>query len=114
MKSKLLVGLATIFVLSSASSFSAVKPIDEIRVAVTKAIQVLKEPGTKSKHERQELVGRLETIVDPIHDFREMAKRSLGPLWKSLTPEQRGEFVPLFRDFLGKVYLGWITWRGFA
>jgi phospholipid transport system substrate-binding protein len=35
-----------------------------------------------------------------------MAKRSLGLHWKTLTKEERQEFVPLFRDFLGKVYLG--------
>jgi phospholipid transport system substrate-binding protein len=35
-----------------------------------------------------------------------MAKRSLGLHWKTLTKEERQEFVPLFRDFLGKVYFG--------
>jgi len=104
--SKLVAWLSAIFILSSAPSFSAVKPIDEIRVAVTKVIQVLKEPAMKSRQERQELIGRLEKIIDPIFDFEEMAKCSLGPHWRSLTPEQRKEFVPLFRAFLGKVYLG--------
>ncbi len=109
MKSKLAAWLSAILISSSASSFSAVKPIDEIRVAVTKVIQVLKQSDVKSRSERQELVGRLEKIIDPIFDFGEMAKRSLGSHWRSLAPEQRGEFVPLFRDFLRSVYLGRIA-----
>ena len=83
--------------------------MDEIRVAVTKAIQILKEPGMKSQHERKDLVGQLRKTIDPIFDFREMAKRSLGPHWRDLTPKQRAAFVPLFKDFLGQVYLGRIT-----
>ncbi len=106
MKSRLAAWLSAAFILSSVSSFSAVKPIDEIRVAVTKAIQVLKEPGMQSKSERQELIARLQKILDPIFDFGKMAKRSLGPHWRSLTPEQRQDFVQLFRRFLAKVYLG--------
>ena len=109
MKSKLAAWLSAIFILSSASSFSAVRPMDEIRVAVTKAIQILKAPGMKSRHERKNLVGQLRKTVDPIFDFEEMAKRSLGPHWRDLTSEERQAFVPLFRDFLGQVYLGRIT-----
>jgi phospholipid transport system substrate-binding protein len=101
--------LSAIFILSSASSFAAVKPIDEIRVAVTKAIQILKEPGRKSQHESKEIVGQLRKTVEPIFDFREMAKRSLGPHWRDLTSEERQAFVPLFRNFLGQVYLDRIT-----
>ena len=103
-KTKLAAWLSVIFLLSSVSSFAAVEPIDEIRVAVTKAIQILKEPGTISQHE-----GQLREAVDSIFDFREMAKRSLGLHWRDLTAKEQQAFVPLFRDFLGQVYLGRIT-----
>jgi phospholipid transport system substrate-binding protein len=35
-----------------------------------------------------------------------MAKRSLGIYWRDLTPQERQEFVPLFKDFLNKIYVG--------
>jgi phospholipid transport system substrate-binding protein len=105
-KSKLLACLTGIFILSVPSLLWAGKPMDEIRVAVIQALQILKEPKVKSNHERKELDGRLEKIIDPVFDFREMAKRSLGIHWRDLTPEERQEFVPLFKDFLSSVYLG--------
>jgi phospholipid transport system substrate-binding protein len=108
-KSILAAWLSAIFILSGASLFAAVKPIDEIRVAVTKAIQILKEPGMKSQHERKEVVEQFRKTVEPIFDFREMAKRSLGPHWRDLTSEEQQAFVPLFKDFLSKAYLGRIT-----
>jgi phospholipid transport system substrate-binding protein len=104
MKSKSLVCLTGIFILLKPSLLWADKPTDEIRHVVTKVTQILKEPEMKSR--RKELVGRLQEIIDPVIDYREMAKRSLGLHWRDLTPKEREEFVPLFKDFLHKVYLG--------
>ena len=106
MKSKLLACLTGIFILSLSSLLWAGKPMDEIRVAVTQALQILKEPEMRSNHERKALDTRLEKIIDPVFDFREMAKRSLGIHWRDLTPGEQQEFVPLFKDFLSSVYLG--------
>jgi phospholipid transport system substrate-binding protein len=106
MNSKLLACLTGILILLSPSLLWADKSMDEIRGVVTKAIQILKEPGMKSNDQRKEIVGRLEKIVDPVFDFREMAKRSLGIHWRDLTPQERQEFVPLFKDFLNKIYVG--------
>ena len=80
-------------------------PLNEIRVAVTQALQILIEPEMKCNHERKELDARLEKIIDPVFEFREMAKRSLGIHSRDLTPEERQEFVPLFQDFSSNVYL---------
>ena len=35
-----------------------------------------------------------------------MAKRSLGPNWRDRTPEERKQFVALFRELLENSYLG--------
>ena len=106
MKSKLLVCFTGIFILSAPSLLWAGKPMDEIRVAVTHALQTLKKQEIKSNPQRRELAERLEKIIDPVFDFREMAKRSLGIHWRDLTPGEQQEFVPLFKDFLSSVYLG--------
>jgi phospholipid transport system substrate-binding protein len=98
-----------LFVLSSGSSLAAVKPIDEIQVVVHEVNQTLKEADSKTAHPSQDLVRRLQKIIDPVFDFDEMAKRSLGPHWRSLSREQRSEFVPLFGRFLAKAYLGRIA-----
>ena len=78
--------------------------MDEIRGVVTKAIHVLQEAEMKSDYQSKKIVGQVEKIIDPVFDFREMAKRSLGIHWRDLTPEEQQEFVPLFKDFLAKVY----------
>jgi phospholipid transport system substrate-binding protein len=108
-KSELVTLVSAIFIFSSGSSLLAATPKDEIRAAVTEAVQILKEPSMKSQRDKQNRLEKLERIVDPIFDFQEMAKRSLGLHWRELTPEEQQEFVPLFREFLGKVYLDRMT-----
>lgn len=71
-----------------------------IRVAVDKGTRVLEEPNVSEK----ERIRRLREIAYPLFDFAEMAKRSLGPHWRRLTPEEQQEFVIVFRDFLENVY----------
>jgi ABC-type transport system involved in resistance to organic solvents, auxiliary component len=105
MNSKLLGCITGISILLSPSLLWADKPMDEIRGVVTNTLQIFKEPGMKSNDQRKEFAGQLEKIVDPIFDFRAMAKRSLGLHWRDLKPNERQEFVPLFRDFLRTVYL---------
>ena len=34
-----------------------------------------------------------------------MAKRSLGPEWSKITPEQQADFVKVFSDLLAKTYM---------
>jgi phospholipid transport system substrate-binding protein len=105
MKSRFFACLVGIFILSVPSLLWAGKPMDEIRLAVTQALRVLKDPAIKSKYEGKELDERLRKIIDPLFDFREMAKRSLGIHWRDLTPSEQQEFVPIFKDFLSGVYL---------
>lgn len=41
---------------------------------------------------------RLKELINGVIDFKTMARRALGPHWKSLTPAKQEEFVDTFRD----------------
>jgi phospholipid transport system substrate-binding protein len=47
---------------------------------------------------------KVKAVVDPHFDYQEMAKRSLGPAWGSLSDGQRQEFVALFSQLLEASY----------
>ena len=49
---------------------------------------------------------KLRQIAAERFDFPYMARSSMGTHWKTLTPEQRKEFVPLFTDYVMDTYLG--------
>ena len=80
------------------------EPLDLVRTAVDKAVQILKDPKLQSQDKKRERIERLREALNPIFDYEEMAKRALGSHWRRRTPAEQEEFVKLFRDFLEKIY----------
>ena len=48
---------------------------------------------------------KLRSIAESHFDFQEMAKSAIGYHWRTLTPAQQSEFVPLFTTFIEDAYL---------
>jgi len=87
-----------------ASALLAGEALEVIKVSADRAIQILKDPQLQAKEKRKERIERLKEIANPLFDFEEMARRSLGPHWRRRSPQEQKEFVKLFRDFVEKTY----------
>ncbi|MEJ2684133.1 MAG: ABC transporter substrate-binding protein [Candidatus Sulfobium sp.] len=103
--SRLLCTLGVLVILVSAANVFAGVPMDEVKKTTDEVLAVLrnkelKGPG-KEELRRQKILG----IVSQVFDFREMAKRSLGIYWRKRTPQERDEFVPLYKDLLNRTYM---------
>jgi len=81
-------------------------PTDQIRGAIDRGIAILQRPDLKAKEKREERREALRKELFPFFNFGEMAKRSLGVHWKDRTPEEREEFIRLFRNLLENAYAG--------
>ena len=75
-------------------------PTEIARQVIEKALNILQNPAYKGE-ERRQMVKR---IVDPYFDYREMAKRTLGPVWGKLNAGQKNDFVRLFAELLEASY----------
>ena len=93
-----------VLMMFAAAAAGAGEPIELVRMAGDKAIQILKDPKLQPKDRKKERIERLKEVVNPLFDYEEMARRSLGPHWRRRTPKEQQEFVKLFRDYLEKVY----------
>lgn len=98
--------VASLLVLISFSSALADSPTAEIKATVDRGIKILTDPNLRAEAHRNERRKLLREVISARFDFREMARRSLGPAWRNLTPEKQGEFVRLFTDLLEKAYVG--------
>jgi phospholipid transport system substrate-binding protein len=85
-------------------SAQAGDPLEIVRTAVEKAVQILKDPRLQARDKKSERIDRLREVLNPIFDYDEMSKRALGPHWRRRTPAEQEEFVMVFRDFLERVY----------
>ncbi len=104
-KTKLLLWFAPLaFVSMLRSEASGAEPKAEINSTVQAVIKILKNPALK--HDEAERRQLLRKAIAARFDFRQMAKRSLGPYWHRQTAQQREQFVRLFTDLLEKDYLG--------
>ncbi len=105
MKRAFVVLLALVFVFLSHMQSFAGEPMKELKVTVDKVIRILKDPVLK-KPDKKELRKRLlRDAISERFDFEEMAKRALARHWRKRTPEERKEFVRLFRGLLERTYL---------
>lgn len=72
------------------------KTIDDI-IAIAEANQ-----GDAAKTVRRD---KLRTLINPKFNFAEMSKRSLGPNWNEITPEEQKDFTAVFSELLARTYL---------
>jgi len=80
------------------------EPTEIVKGVVDGVLNVLNNPayqGPAHKSQRRRLI---KATVDRRFDYREMAKRSLGPTWGTLGHAQREEFVRLFAELLEASY----------
>jgi phospholipid transport system substrate-binding protein len=99
--------LALSFTLSLALAIpgaSADNPTEAVKSVVDEAISILKDPALKTPGMKKQRRDRVKQVVDRRFDYGEMAKRSLGSTWNSLSAGQRQEFVRLFAQLLEASY----------
>jgi phospholipid transport system substrate-binding protein len=76
-------------------------PMAMVKGAISEAIAVFSNKQlTPEEREKQ-----LRAIAVRHFDFGSMARSAVGYHWRSFTPDQRAQFVPLFTNFIEDVYL---------
>ena len=75
-------------------------PTEIARQVIERSLEILQNPAYKGEQRRQ----MVKRIVDPYFDYREMAKRTLGPVWGKLNAGQKNDFVRLFAELLEASY----------
>jgi phospholipid transport system substrate-binding protein len=76
---------------------------ETVEAGVNNLLKTLGDPAfqAKSEDERIAIIGK---EIETVFDFKELSRRTLGREWKKMKPEQRKEFVQLFRQLLQGVY----------
>jgi phospholipid transport system substrate-binding protein len=97
--------LTSIVILAgSVETGRAGEALDLVKSAAERAMATLKDPKLKSPDKKKERIERLKEVINPIFDYEEMARRTLGAHWRRRTPAEQEEFARLFRAFLERIY----------
>ena len=96
--------LLLVLLAAPAARGAAAGATEQLKPAIDQVLRILDDPAFKPEARRAERRKAIRRVADEIFDFEEMARRALGQHWRSLTADQRREFVPLFADLLERAY----------
>ncbi len=77
----------------------------QMKQTTNKILAVLSNPSLKGPGKALERKKQFSQVLDERFDWEELSKRSLARYWNQVTPEERKEFIPLYRDLLERTYL---------
>ncbi len=106
---KWLVGLVLLVLLMVPFPALAGVPLDTVKSNVNGVLDVLRDPELQGESGKKIKGQKIAAAAGKLFDFVELSKRTLGLNWNKFTPDQRKEFVELFRSILKDAYVDKIT-----
>lgn len=104
MKTALVFGLVMLLGLVRVNVVQAQEgAINDVRATVQRLVEIVEALSGDSNRPERRI--KLREVISERFDFDEMAKRSLGPQWAKITPEEQTEFVRVFSNLLAKTYM---------
>lgn len=101
LRPRLALGLVLLLLLAGAPPAVASDPAETFRAQIDRLLQVLGDPARTIDERR----AAARQVAGEVFDFGETARRALGVHWQPRTPDERAEFVRVFRDLLERSYL---------
>jgi len=97
-----------IFLMLPFLAFAGV-PLDTVKTNVNSVLDVMRDPKLKGEAGKKVKEQRIVVAAEKLFDFVELSKKTLGLNWNKLIPEQRKEFVELYKTILKDAYVDKIT-----
>lgn len=77
-----------------------------VREGTDSVLKMVQDPALQGEAKAAERRAAMIAVVDQFFDWQIMAQLSMGKYWRSLSPEQQAEFVPVFKELIVSAYLG--------
>jgi phospholipid transport system substrate-binding protein len=95
---------ALLAVLPALADAGTSAPLDLVKETTSRIQAAIKENKADIDRDEARLYSLITDIVLPLFDFHRMSMLTLGPYWRSATPQQRERFVTEFRQLLVRTY----------
>jgi len=91
---------------ASSGAQPEVSPTQVVQAATDQVIQVVQDGQLAAPISQERRRLEVQRIADRLFDFPEMSRRALARHWRERTPQEQGEFVTVFKQLLGRAYIG--------
>lgn len=96
-------------VTASPAAADGAGPRQTLETAITRVLDNIKNPDWVNPVTRGPLRRQIEDEVYHVFDFGEFSSRTVGPRWRSFSPEQKKRFSDAFAELLLNTYLNKVT-----
>ena len=103
-----LCGLLLAFVLLPSAAQANSPARQALETATNRILDFIKNPDYVNPATRRPIRQQIEDEVLHIFDFGEFSSRTVGPRWRTFTPEQKKAFSDAFADLLISTYINTI------
>jgi len=86
-------------------SAKADAPTDKIKETTDKILAIVSNEALKAPEKAEERRVHIRAALDERFDWEEMSRRSLGLHWAKRTPDEKKEFIGLYKRLLERTYL---------
>jgi phospholipid transport system substrate-binding protein len=83
-----------------------VSPTQVVQAATDQVLQVVQDGQLAAPVSQDQRRFEVQRIADRLFDFQEMSRRALALHWRERTPQEQAEFVAVFKQLLGRAYIG--------
>ena len=83
-----------------------VSPTQVVQTATEQVLQVVQDGQLAAPASQDQRRLEVQRIADRLFDFQEMSRRALALHWRDRTPQEQAEFVVVFKQLLGRAYIG--------
>jgi phospholipid transport system substrate-binding protein len=108
MKRSLAAMIFPVLLMFPLNAFAGV-PLDTVKANANDVLNALRDPKLQGEAGKKVKEQKIEAAADKLFDYVELSKRTLGLNWNKFTPDQRREFVQLFKSILRDAYVEKIT-----
>lgn len=81
-------------------------PTQVVQAATEQVLQIVQDGQLAAPVPPEQRRAEVQRIADRLFDFQEMSRRSLALHWRDRTPQEQAEFVTVFKQLLGRAYIG--------
>jgi phospholipid transport system substrate-binding protein len=81
-------------------------PMQVVQGATDQVLQIVQDSQLAAPISQDRRRAEVQRIADRLFDFQEMARRALALHWRERSPQEQSEFVAVFKQLLGRAYIG--------
>lgn len=97
--------MVMLFFVPTPSYAEVLSPRATLQGSIDQIIKVLNDPAYKTPDQRADQRNKIWEIANPMFDFAEISKRSIGKPWNKFSEQEKIQFTEVFSKFFGATYI---------